>query len=78
MSTSDGICAKVAAKLLSICHNPEFIRNGRVTDEGLTELRSRFPGADFSPLEHDRRFSSVVHWLTVELVTSYITRLLDR
>jgi hypothetical protein len=78
MSTSDGIYVKVAAKVLSICDSPEFMRNGRVTDKGLTELRSRFPGVDFCPLEHDRRFSSVVHWLTVELVTSYITRMLDR
>src|SRR5579871_3396635 len=32
-----------------------FVREGRVTDQGVIELRSRMPYADFGIFEHDRR-----------------------
>src|SRR5438876_8211835 len=32
--------------------DPEFVRDGRVTDRGMVELRSRMPYADLSGFDH--------------------------
>ena len=52
--------------------NPDFVREGRVTDSGMGELRSRLPYADLEALDHDRRLSAVSHLFTVGLVARYI------
>jgi acyl carrier protein len=51
---------------------PEFVQEGRVTEKGLGELRSRMPFADFNGFDHDRRVSAVPDLFTVDLVTRYI------
>src|SRR5947199_383439 len=39
--------------------DPAFVCDGRVTDRGMAELRSRMPYADLSGLEQDRRPDAV-------------------
>ena len=53
--------------------DPEFVQNGRVTDGGMAELRSRMPYADLAGFDHDRRLSAVPELFTVALVTQYVT-----
>ena len=53
--------------------DPDFVQNGRVTDRGMAELRSRMPYADLSGFEHDRRLDAVPELFTVALVTRYVT-----
>ena len=50
----------------------ELVREGKVTDKGLGELRSRMPYADIDSFHHDRRLSAVPDLFTVDLVTRYI------
>jgi acyl carrier protein len=52
--------------------NPDFVREDRVTDEGMSELRSRMPYADLGAFDHDRRLSVVTDLFTVGLVARYI------
>jgi acyl carrier protein len=52
--------------------DPEFVREGRVTDQGMGELRSRMPYADFGDFDQDRRVDDVPKLFTVEMVTRYI------
>jgi acyl carrier protein len=52
--------------------DPEFVQEGKITDQGIDELRSRMPFADLNGFDHDRRLSSVPDLFTVELVTRYI------
>src|SRR5438067_9701265 len=52
--------------------DPEFVRNGRVTDKGLSELRSRMPYADLDGFDRDRRLSGVPNLFTVDLITRYV------
>jgi acyl carrier protein len=52
--------------------NPEFVREGRVTDQGMGELRSRMPYADLDTFDHDRRLTAVADLFTVDLVTRYV------
>ena len=52
--------------------DPEFVREGKVTDQGLAELHSRMPYADLASFDHDRRLSAIPSMFTVDLVTRYI------
>jgi acyl carrier protein len=58
--------------------DPEFVRDGKVTDKGLAELRARLPYADLSGFDGDRRLSAVPDLFTVGLVTRYIAWKLGR
>ena len=52
--------------------DPEFVQNGKVTDRGILELRSRMPYADLSGFGHDRRLGAVPELFTVGLVNGYV------
>ena len=52
--------------------DPEFVQNGRVTDKGLDELRSRMPFADLSQFEKNPEMSHLGDLFTVDLITRYI------
>ena len=52
--------------------DPEFVQNGRVTDKGLSELRSRMPFADLSKFEQSPEVSHISDLFTVEMITRYI------
>src|SRR3954468_4295776 len=39
--------------------DPDFVRDGRVTEQGMAELRSRMPFADLSAFDQDRRLTAV-------------------
>ena len=53
--------------------DPDFVQEGKVTDQGMSELRSRMPFADLDTFEEDRRLSAVSDLFTVGLVVRYIT-----
>jgi acyl carrier protein len=52
--------------------NPDFVRDGRVTERGMAELRTRMPYADLSAFDQDRRLTSVPDLFTVGLLTRYV------
>jgi acyl carrier protein len=52
--------------------DPDFVRDGRVTDRGMAELRSRMPYADLNGFDQDRRIGAVPDLFTVGLVTRYV------
>ncbi len=52
--------------------DPEFVREGKVTDAGMRELRSRLPFADLGAFDQDRRLSAVPDLFTVNLLARYI------
>jgi acyl carrier protein len=52
--------------------NSDFVFEGRVTDRGMGELRSRMPYADLDGFDHDRRLNAVSDLFTVDLVTRYV------
>ena len=52
--------------------DPEFVQNGKVTDKGLAELRSRMPFADLSTFEQNPELSKISDLFTVEMITRYI------
>src|SRR6516225_3824518 len=52
--------------------DPDFVQNGRVTDKGLAELRTRMPFADLSHFEQNPDLSGIGDLFTVEMITRYI------
>jgi acyl carrier protein len=50
--------------------DPEFVQNGRITEKGLAELRSKMPYADLSSF--DGEIEHISNLFTVDLVTRYI------
>src|SRR3954453_20451365 len=45
----------------------DLMREGRVTDRGMVELRSRMPYADLADFDRDRRLGAVADLFTVAL-----------
>lgn len=52
--------------------DPEFVQNGRVTDKGLEELRTRMPFADLSRFEANPEVTAISDLFTVEMITRYV------
>ena len=52
--------------------DPDFVQNGRVTDKGLDELRTKMPFADLSQFEANPEVGNISDLFTVELITRYI------
>jgi acyl carrier protein len=53
--------------------SPEFIKNGKITDEGVTKLKEALPYADaFENVEIERTVDSVKELFTVGLIYNYI------
>jgi acyl carrier protein len=52
--------------------NPEFVQDGKVTDEGLAEFRACMPFADLGEFAKDRQVSHVGDVFTVGLIARYI------
>src|SRR5262245_34991014 len=49
--------------------DPDFVRAGNVTDQGMGQLRLRMPYADLSAFDQDRRLAAVPNLFTVGLIT---------
>jgi acyl carrier protein len=52
--------------------DPDFVHDGRVTDRGMVELRSRMPYADLDDFDQDRRLGAVPDLFTGGLVSLYV------
>ena len=52
--------------------DPEFVQDGKVTDKGLSELRTRMPFADLSKFEQNPEVSAISDLFTVEMIARYI------
>src|SRR5437868_3844309 len=57
--------------------DPEFVQNGRVTEKGLAELRSRMPFADLDRFEKNPEVRAISDLFTVDMITRYIQGKLD-
>src|SRR5438876_524141 len=58
--------------------DPDFVQDGRVTEKGLTELRSRMPFADLGKFEANPEVGAISDLFTVEMITRYIEGKLGR
>ena len=52
--------------------DPDFVRNGRVTEKGLRELRERMPFANLAGFEENPEVGNLSDLFTVDLITRYV------
>ena len=52
--------------------DPEFVQDGKVTQKGLDELRTRMPFADLSKFEQSPEVTNISDLFTVEMIAKYI------
>jgi len=52
--------------------DPEFVQDGKVTEQGLVELRTRMPFADLSSFEKNPEVKAISDLFTVEMITRYV------
>lgn len=52
--------------------DPDFVQNGKVTDKGLNELRTRMPFADLSSFEKNPEVTAISDLFTFEMIAKYI------
>jgi len=55
-----------------ITTNPQFVKDGRLTDEGLQELQKRLPYADLTEFCKNPVVSNLADIFTVEMIVKYI------
>ena len=58
--------------LQNLQNDPKFVQNGKVTADGIAELKRRMPYTDFTPFEKDPRVENAQSLLTVDAITNYI------
>jgi acyl carrier protein len=52
--------------------DPDFVKDGKVTDRGINELKTKMPYADLGDFEKDPTLENIGNLFTVELITRYI------
>src|SRR5947209_15218901 len=57
--------------------DPDLVADGKVTDKGLTELRTKMPYADLGEFEKNPELNHLGDIFTVDLITKYIQSKLE-
>jgi acyl carrier protein len=55
-----------------LLNNPELVRDGRLTDQGLAELRVRVPHTDLTEFAKDPNINKLADLFTVNAIVNYI------
>ena len=56
----------------SLMNNPEFVKNGKLTETGLTELRDKIPHTDLTAFEDDPDINKLGDLFTVDAIVNYV------
>ncbi|HXE55021.1 MAG TPA: hypothetical protein VN541_18510, partial [Tepidisphaeraceae bacterium] len=63
--------------LQTMQNDPKFVQDGKITPDGMAELKKRMPYANFSEFEKDPRVEKAQDLLTVDVITNYIAAKLN-
>lgn len=55
-----------------VTQDPKFVKDGRVTPDGIVELKKRLPHANFTAFEKDPQVTKVLGVFTVETVVKFV------
>ncbi|MHC4478846.1 MAG: acyl carrier protein [Planctomycetota bacterium] len=55
-----------------LMNSPEYVSNGKLTQTGLTELKSKMPHTDFSEFENDPDVNKLGDLFTVDAIVNYV------
>jgi len=63
--------------LQTMQNDPKFVVEGKITPEGMAELKKRMPYTDFTEFEKDPKVDKAQDLLTVDTVTNYMAAKLN-
>jgi len=55
-----------------LLNDPQYVRNGKLTDEGLAELKKRMTHADLTEFEQDPEVGKIMDLFTVQTIINYV------
>ena len=58
----------------NLMENPEWVREGKLTDAGMTMLRERMPHVDFEQFDEDRDANKASEVFTVQSIVDFVGR----
>ncbi len=61
----------------NILSNPEFVKDGRVTEKGLEELRNTMPHLDIDSFAKDPNVNNFADLFTVDMLVNYVSNKLN-
>lgn len=56
----------------NLMNNSEYVQDGKLTNKGLSELKSRMPHTDFSEFEEDPDINKLPDIFTVNAIVNYV------
>ena len=56
----------------AVLNDPKYVQDGKVTDEGMAELRARMPHADLDEFDADRTIENFSNVFTVDTVVKFV------
>lgn len=56
----------------SVLSDPQYVQDGRVTEDGLAKLKERMPHADWSNFEQDPQVDNLGDVFTVDMVCKFV------
>ncbi len=56
----------------NLLNNPQYVQDGRLTDEGLKEFEQRMPHADLSEFKQDPSVDKIMDLFTVQTIINYV------
>ena len=63
--------------LQTMQNDPKFVQDGKITADGMAELKKRMPHTDFTEFEKDPSVDKAQDLLTVDTVTNYVAAKLN-
>lgn len=61
----------------SVLNDPKYVQDGKVTDEGMAELRQRMPHAELEEFDASRSIEDFSNIFTVETIVKFMQTKLD-
>lgn len=58
----------------NILNNPDYVQDGKLTEAGLAEVKSRMPHLDFEDFDEDPDISKMMGLFRVQTIVNYVTR----
>jgi len=58
----------------NLMENPQWVQEGKFTDDGMEMLHDRMPHVDFSGFEEDRDVNKVAELITVGSIVIFVDR----
>ncbi|MHC4623903.1 MAG: acyl carrier protein [Planctomycetota bacterium] len=61
----------------NLMNNPEFVKDGKLTEKGLAELRDKMPHTDFATFQSDPDINKLGDLFTVNAIVNYVNTKLN-